>query len=160
MRDEVLIKAGHFFNCQIAYFRILHHQARIGKLHTSVLGAYVTRSINSGQTKNLADFNRATQFFQAQTTYGCLLDRAGCKQSDQFSNSGREKGLVSSSCSSAVEFSTTITDRLREQQGATQISGSSRTTYGWLSSEQWYCIPVLIICALGFSTNGYPCTSC
>ena len=63
------------------------------------------------------------------------------------------KCLVSSSYSSAAEFPTAITDRLREQQGATQIPASSRAVYGY-SSEQWYCNTVLIIRALDFSTNG------
>ena len=128
-------KSGIFLNRQIAYFGILHHQMRIGKLHTYMLVAYVTRSVDSGRTKNLASFNRAIQIFQAQATYGCLLDRAGCRQSDQFSNSGREKGSVSSSYSSAVEFPTAITDRLCEQQGATQIPGSSRATYGYRANN-------------------------
>ena len=99
-----------------------------GIQYTYMIGANVTRSINSGLTKNLASFNRATPFFQAQATYGCLLDRACCRQSDQISNSGREKCLVSSCYSSAVEFPTAITDTLREQQRATQIPASSRAT--------------------------------
>ena len=73
--------------------------------------------------------------FQAQTTYGCLLDRAGCRQSDQFPTSGRQKGLVSSSYSSAVECPTAITDRLGEQQGATQIPGSSPVTFGYRANN-------------------------
>ena len=60
-------------------------------------------------------FNQATQIFQAQATYGYLLDQASCSQSDQFSSSCREKDLVSSSYSSAAELPAAITDRLREQ---------------------------------------------
>ena len=73
----------------ISSFEIL--QTRIGKQYTYMLGAYVTRSINSGRTKNLASLNRITQLFQAQATYDCLLDQAGCRQSNQFPNRGRDR---------------------------------------------------------------------
>ena len=54
---------------------------------------YVIGFIKSSQRKGLASFNQATQILQAQATCGCLLDRAGCRQSDQFSSSCQEKGV-------------------------------------------------------------------
>ena len=36
-------------------------------------------------------FNRATQLFQARAIFACLLDRAGCRQSDHFPNSARDR---------------------------------------------------------------------
>ena len=59
-----------------------------------------------------------SEFFQAtvlQPTVICLIKRAACRLSDQFSSSYQEQGLVGSSHSSAAEFTTAVTDSLREQ---------------------------------------------
>ena len=86
---------------------------------------------------------------QASTSYSIfsntgnlwLPDRANYKQSDQFSNSGREKSLVSSSYSSAaVEFPTAITDRLCKQSESSSAEFQYKTNYCALQR----CLTVLL----------------
>ena len=111
-------------------------QTRIGKQYAYMLGAYVTRStfsISFRRSQISTSYSNSSSSNLA--TYGHLLDQASCRQSDQFSSSCQEKGLVSYSYSNAAEFPIAITNRLREQQGVTQIPGSSRATYGYRANN-------------------------
>ena len=99
------------------------NQMRIGKQYTCMLGAYIT--------KKLAIQSSYSIYFQAQAT----LNEPATVNVINFQAVVKRKGLVSSSYTSAAELSTAITDRLREQWGATQIPGSSQATYT-ASSEQ------------------------
>ena len=124
----------------------------IGKQYTYGLRAYITRSTfqPAAGEKGFASLDELIKFFKDSfATYGHLLDQASYRQSDQFSSVVKKKGLVSSSYSSAAEFPTAITDRLRESSGS---YSNSREQFGHLrlSSEQWYCNTVLIICTFRF----------
>ena len=140
---------------------MLHHSNAYWKTIYILFARSIQYAIdfsNSGLKKRHRKFRRAIQFFQAailQPTVICLIKRAGDNLIN-FSNSCQEKGLVSSSYSSAAaEFLTAIKDRLREQHGATQIPGSSRVTYGYRANTGIVIqYQVLIIHALDFSTNG------
>ena len=122
-------------------FEILHHLNAYWKtvyiLHARRI-RYAIGFSNSGLKKRHRKFRRTIQFFQAavlQPTVICLIKRAADKLTDQFSSRCREKGLVSTNYSSGAEFPTAIADRLREQQGATQIPESSRATYGYRANN-------------------------
>ena len=97
--------------------KLVHDEELIKAEHLSMVKSQASTSYS-----NLS----STSLFQ-------LPDRASCRQSDQFSNSRREKGLVSSSYSSAtVRFLTAITDRLRKQSESSNAEFQYRTNYGAL----------------------------
>ena len=92
------------------------------------------------------NYSKKYQEAVLQSTYdGHLLDQASCRQSDQSSSSYQEKVELSSSDETGFA-------RYKELLKSRKQTGHLR-----LSRELWYCITVLIICALGFSTNAYPC---
>ena len=90
------------------------NQMRIGKQYTCMLGVYIT--------KKLAIQSSYSIYFQAQAT----LNEPATVNVINFQAVVKRKGLVSSSYTSAAELSTTITDRLREQWGATHFQGAVR----------------------------------
>ena len=78
-------------------------------------------------------FNQATKFFKhGLATSACLLERV-TDGLISFQAVAERKGLISSSYSSAAEFTTTITDRLREQHGAQVLQRFSGITNNALS---------------------------
>ena len=89
--------------------------------------------------KNLASFNRASQFFQAQAT----LNEPATVSVINFQAVVKIKGLVSSRYPSAAEFPTAIKDRVCEQSessSAAAIFQYNRTTVP--SRER--CLTVLL----------------
>ena len=124
-----------------------------------MLGAYVTRTTFSTTVRERTSFNELLNFFKKQfrrpPTVICLIKRAA----DNLINF---QAVVKKRLGSEFELLKCCrifkqrSDRLRTLQGAAQIS-RNQSGHLRLSNKLWYCIIVLIICALGFSTNAYPC---
>ena len=83
-------------------FGILQYQMRIGKQYTYILGAYITQEPHKFQSSH-STFSSTGYLKRA--SYNVINFQAVVKR----------KCLVRFSYSSAAEFSTVITDRLREQ---------------------------------------------
>ena len=128
MRDEELISRkvehlstvkwsdGRIWSIQLKrtpLFKIL--QTRIDPQYTYMLGLYVTRSITAVRKRHIASFDEHIIFLRStgHLRLVCLIARV-VDNLINFQAVVKKEGLVSSSYSSAVEFPTAITDRLRE----------------------------------------------